>query len=263
MLLISYDIYSGEECNIKFERGSTSLWCSFGERSRLATIICISDHHLYIHSAWQLQGTKSLLRNYMIKQADAVIEHPPFARWIYDGMAILRILKPKSTYRKLMESLINVITPSSRSCPITIEMVNAIYLQDSIKNQTREKRGSTSVRTHLNSLEQKMLQGKDRIKFFNNIENKTDLVVTFFTLPEVRRRLETPLITNDKDTTLMITEHSVSTLFLCNHVEFPVSTSCYGERHRSSCRIKRHRCICSVGICLCEAGTNPPLVYED
>ena len=51
------------------------------------------------------------------------------------------------------------------------------------------------------------------MKFFNNIENKTDLlkmVVTFFTLPEVIRRLETPLITNDKDTTLMITEHSVS-----------------------------------------------------
>ena len=105
------------------------------------------------------QGTKSLLRNYMIEQANAVIEHPLFyARWIYNGMAILRILKPKSTYRELMESLINVITPSSRSCPITIEMVNYIYLQDSMKNQTRKKRGSTSVRTHLNSLEQKMLQ---------------------------------------------------------------------------------------------------------
>ena len=67
-----------------------------------------------------------------------------------------------------------------------------------------------------------MLQGKDWMKFFNNIEHKTDLlemVVTFFILPEVRRRLETPLITNDKDTTLMITEHSVSTLFLCNHEE--------------------------------------------
>ena len=102
------------------------------------------------------QVTKSLLRNYMIEQANAVIEHPLFyARWIYNGMAILRILKPKSTYRELMESLINVITPSSRSCPITIEMVNYIYLQDSMKNQTKDKRGSTSVRTHLNSLEQK------------------------------------------------------------------------------------------------------------
>ena len=49
----------------------------------------------------------------MIEQANAVIEHPPFyARWIYDDMAILRILKPKSTYRELMESLINIITPS-------------------------------------------------------------------------------------------------------------------------------------------------------
>ena len=94
------------------------------------------------------QGTKSLLRNYMIQKADTVIEHPPFyARWISDGMAILCISKPKSTYRELMESLINVITPSSRSCPIMIEMVNYIYLQDSIKNQTRDKRGSTSVRT--------------------------------------------------------------------------------------------------------------------
>ena len=57
---------------------------------------------------------------------------------------------------------------------------------------------------------------------FTNIENKTDLlkmVVPFFTLPEFRRRLETPLITNDKDTTLMITEDSVSTLILCNHEE--------------------------------------------
>ena len=112
MLLISYDIYSGEECNIKFERG---------ERSRLAPIIRISDHHL----STQLgnpdgnlgQGTKRLLRNYMIEKADAVIEHPPFyVRWISDGMAILRISKPKSTYRELMESLIIVITPSSRSC---------------------------------------------------------------------------------------------------------------------------------------------------
>ena len=75
---------------------------------------------------------------------------------------------------------------------------------------------------NLNSLEQEILQGKDWMKFFNNIGNKTDLlkmVVTFFTLPEVRRRLETPLIANDKGTTLMITEHSVSTLFLCNHEE--------------------------------------------
>ena len=45
------------------------------------------------------------------------------------------------------------------------------------------------------------------------------MVVAFFTLPEVRRRLETPLGTNDKGTTLMITEHSVSTLFLCNRTK--------------------------------------------
>ena len=83
------------------------------------------------------QSTKSMLRNYMIEQAGAVIEHPTFyVRWIYHGMAILGILKSKITYPELMESLIDVITPSSRSCPITIEMVSHIYLQDSIKNKT-------------------------------------------------------------------------------------------------------------------------------
>ena len=87
-----------------------------------------------IQSAWQLQMEiydrvlKVCFEITMIEQADAVIEHPPFnTRWIYDGMAILRILKPKkSTYRELIEILINVITESSRSFPITIEMVNDI-----------------------------------------------------------------------------------------------------------------------------------------
>ena len=136
-----------------------------------------------------------------------------------------------------------------------------------LKIKPERKEDRQVYEPNLNSLEQEILQGNVWKKFFNNIENKTDLlkmVVTFFTLPEVRRRLETPLIANIKGTTLMITEHSVSTLFLCNHEEADSRLVLHATESdtESSC-IKRHRCICSVGICLCEAGTKPPLVYED
>ena len=106
------------------------------------------------------------------------------------------------------------------------------------------------------------------MKFFRNIENKTDLikmVVIFFTLPEVRQRLETPLITNDKDTTLMITEHSVSTLFLCNHEEADCRLVLHATESDTEVVVvtKDTDVFVLLVSCLCEAGTKPPLVYED
>ena len=77
--------------------------------------------------------------------------------------------------------------------------------------------GSPSPRTHVNSVEQKMSQGKEWLSFFNNIENKTDLLkilVTYVKLDEVKAHLSVPFVVNEGNVTWKILDNSVTVIHM-------------------------------------------------
>ena len=118
------------------------------------------------------QGSKSILRNFIIDECKSVENTPPKnARLIYDALAIMRTLKPCETYESWFLKLYNIRIQNTKN-PISIELINDKYVKDSIKSSTRIKRGEECKRVHLTSDKQKMLKGKDWNIFFNNILNK-------------------------------------------------------------------------------------------
>ena len=81
---------------------------------------------------------------------------------------------------------------------------------------------SKYARTHVQGLKQPMLQGNERNKFFDNIENKTDLLrllIEYLKREDVSKTLRIPIIVNDKDSTRKISDDSQSIIFECNHEE--------------------------------------------
>ena len=71
-------------------------------------------------------------------------------------------------------------------------------------------------------LEQPMLQGNEWNKFFDNIENKTDLLrllIEYLKREDISKTLRILIIVNDKDNTWKISEDSQSIIFECNHKE--------------------------------------------
>ena len=58
------------------------------------------------------QGDKAALRNFMIKESNSDVKTPPEnARWIIDGMALFRSIKPKETYSTWFKSAIRCANP--------------------------------------------------------------------------------------------------------------------------------------------------------
>jgi len=120
------------------------------------------------------QGQKSLLRNYMIDQANAVNDKPSqTARWLFDGMAILRQLKPKETFREFFDSLVKPITPIVMYEPLSIEFINDIYINGSTKSQTREKRGEKVPEHTLKAFIKRCSREKSGLNFSITLKTKT------------------------------------------------------------------------------------------
>ena len=54
-------------------------------------------------------------RNFLINTANSEVpEVPKYCTWLVDGMAVVRSMKPKNTYQKFYESLLNFITPDAK-----------------------------------------------------------------------------------------------------------------------------------------------------
>ena len=82
--------------------------------------------------------------------------------------------------------------------------------------------GVVSRRIHLSGLDQLMPQGEQWNNFFNNKDNKEDLItlaVSFFQSDEGRRLLNYPLVINSKEETWKITRKMIEPLERCNHEE--------------------------------------------
>ena len=58
------------------------------------------------------QSGKSILRNYLIDESQSVVNvSPKNCRWTIDGMAAMRTLKAKETYKEWITSLLKFVTP--------------------------------------------------------------------------------------------------------------------------------------------------------
>ena len=104
----------------------------------------------------------------MIHNSDAAVSNFfPGATWIYDGMAIMRSIKPKSTFGEFFDSFIKLVTPPKSALATSIEIIMDCYYKNSIKDSTRQKRGNTGSRVYITSSKLKMPQGDKWNSYFN------------------------------------------------------------------------------------------------
>ena len=105
------------------------------------------------------QAPKHVLRNHIIEEANAIsIACPENARWLVDGMAAMRCVKARASYKEWLLAPLKFSTPI-HSHPLSVKIINDTYRKDSVKSGTMQKRGDVSARTHIQEYDQKMLQG--------------------------------------------------------------------------------------------------------
>ena len=93
------------------------------------------------------QGTKASLRNHMIEDPDLVTcDTPKEKHWIFDGMAVIRAMKPKPNWGIFTESFIKACTPASESKPISIAIIMDTYEEGRVKEMTQKRRGKITTR---------------------------------------------------------------------------------------------------------------------
>ena len=54
-------------------------------------------------------------------------------RWIIDGMAAIRSVNARKTYREWLECLMKFVNPSEDKDAISIEIINDTYKRDSVE----------------------------------------------------------------------------------------------------------------------------------
>ena len=74
-----------------------------------------------------------------------------------------------------MNSLIKFVTPKAEMNASEVH-INDTYLNESVKNDTRKKRGEPGPRVHLEGYDQNILQGSKWHEFLYRNENNTDLI---------------------------------------------------------------------------------------
>ena len=84
------------------------------------------------------QGTKASLRNHLIEDPDLVThDHPKGKHWIFDGMAVIRAMKPKSNWGTFTESFIKACTPTRESNPISMAIIMDTYDEGRVKEMSK------------------------------------------------------------------------------------------------------------------------------
>ena len=81
-------------------------------------------------------------------------------------MSVMAAIKVKETYKEWFMTVIKFTLPSSSLKPLSIEYLNNVYRGISAKNCSRDERGQSETRVHLQSLEQKMQPNKEWLAFF-------------------------------------------------------------------------------------------------
>ena len=137
-------------------------------------------------------------------------------------MALIRLLKTCQTYDLYLEGFIKFISPPKFLEPIQIEITNDIYKYESAKGNTRLKRWIEQQRTVLTSGSQNVLQPDAWKSFFNNIDNKTNLInllVAYLRSNSFSNQIRIPVIVNNDKNTLKITTEFSEIIFKSIHDE--------------------------------------------
>ena len=137
-------------------------------------------------------------------------------------MALIRLLKTCQTYDLYLEGFIKFISPPKFLEPIQIEITNGIYKYESAKGNTRLKRWIEQQRTVLTSGSQNVLQPDVWKSFFNNIDNKTNLInllVAYLRSNSSSNQIRIPVIVNDDKNTLKITREFSEIIYKSIHDE--------------------------------------------
>ena len=91
-------------------------------------------------------------------------------------MAFISCLKPKKTYKEWISALIRFIFPDSSITMKLFAFINDTYKADSMKNITRQERGTSSTKFNIPGSEQNMLQGDTWQELLNDNEYKDQLI---------------------------------------------------------------------------------------
>ncbi len=140
--------------------------------------------------------------------------------WLVDGMAAVRSLPHKETWKEYAESFIGFCTPSKDSHPAKVGIILNCYTRSHVKQLTQLRRGSLGKSVYISSSLQSIPSGKAWQTFLHNPENKTELIhflVEF--MKENRNWLRSPTIVTENEKSWLLTTTAVIQLDDCNHIE--------------------------------------------
>ena len=120
------------------------------------------------------QSQKASLRNCLISESKSTRkEVPTSADWIYDAMAVARAMPIKSTWKKLADTFLEVVTSQE-------QRIMDIYDYKRIKEMTQMSRSISGRKIFITNEGQAMPQNtNDSNSFLNNGKNKTELINFF------------------------------------------------------------------------------------
>lgn len=169
------------------------------------------------------QSDKASLRNFLINECNSVSEEPPKnCSWFIDGLAAVRSLQPKRTYREWLRSFLQFTKPPKDVEAIQVGLINDTYKADSIKGGTRKERGESGLKVKIDGFDQHMLQGNKWQEFLNSGQNKEELIqllVKYMETGEGMSQLEHPYLVTAGDATFSVRHGGISLLYRCNHEE--------------------------------------------
>ena len=96
--------------------------------------------------------------------------------WLTNDLAAVQSLKSKDIYGEWIENPIRFIIPREAAECLSVCMVNDAYQEQSIKNNTREKRGEDHIKTAIERFEQHKSAGMKWYELLRNAKNKEELM---------------------------------------------------------------------------------------
>ena len=169
------------------------------------------------------QSDKATFRNLLLEESQCVAEVPPKnCAWFVDGMAIVRSLKPKTTYKEYIDALLKYVTPKEDLEPYIVGIINDTYRKVSVKVGMRQDRGEAGPRLHISSPNQHMFQGMRWKEFLHDGENKEELIKTmakYFQTIDAIKNFKCPVTVTANNKTYEIDVSGNVSEFGCNHEE--------------------------------------------
>ena len=112
-------------------------------------------------STVRFSENKSELRNIIMEIFDAHTDNiKSHCSWFIDGMAAIRAMKSRETYREWLDVFFQFLTPSNDLYPVEIGIINHVYINESVKSAMRRSRGDTGEgpKVKIDGFDQHMLQ---------------------------------------------------------------------------------------------------------